>query len=76
MAQTIGLRQQVKKGLISAREALEQIQQSAFKSPTIVGWLRSRIDRGITVTPPTPATPEEKPASNSEAKRLKIQQKK
>jgi hypothetical protein len=78
MVKTIGLRQQVKQGLVTAQAALDQIQKAEFKNPTIVGWLRSRIDRGITVSAPASISPSApaKESSKSGAKRSKIQKQK
>jgi hypothetical protein len=57
MAEQIGLREQVKKGLISATEALEKITKDrmylddllvkAQPSQEMVTWLKNRIARGL-----------------------------
>ena len=75
MAKEIGLRQKVKSGAMTAHAAFAQVMNFEFKSRTIVNWLASRIKRGVVVTLPVPPASEKEP-SKSEAKRLKIQQKK
>lgn len=55
MAKSVGLREQVKKGALSASEALEKVVSSTQPSQDMVGWLRRRIARGLDkVEPPKP----------------------
>lgn len=56
MAKAIGLRQQVKQGLISSTDALAGLKFDADCPPDIIGWLKRRIARGDKpVAPPEPA---------------------
>jgi len=74
----VGLREQVKKGLLTADAALLKVFESPFQNPSIVSWLQSRIRRGVKVEPPkapepAPAKKAEKFLSKSEERRVKIQ---
>ena len=76
---SVGLRQQVKKGAITAENALDKILMSEFRNPTIVAWLQSRIRRGVRVEPPKapePAPPKSPEPSPAPDRRRKTQRRK
>ena len=55
MSKQVGLREQVKKGALSASEALGKVLSSVHPSQDMVGWLQRRIARGLDkVEPPKP----------------------
>ncbi len=77
----VGIRQQVKKGTLTSENALSKIMSAEFRNPSIVGWLQSRIRRGVKVEPPKAQepppqkTPEPAPTKSPERRR-KVQRRK
>lgn len=69
-----GLREKVKRGTLSAADALSAVLDSPQPSKPLIKWLRGRIARGVNPTPPPPPAevPPEAPSKSVE-RRLKTQ---